>query len=152
MIFIQLSQIWHVNPLNTVPLIIWYRDAAFRFVTYRTDEQKKFWFAQESWAAAVIRRCFTRNRDTNGRGRPWCLGRSGAFPSAVNGGCDVSCPSSEFLRQRAGKLREALAHLVDSYAACRWCSKRRLGDSLAFDPFSLQQDCLAASEVDVGRC
>ena len=25
------------------------------------------------------------------------------------------------------------------------------GDSLAFDPFSLQQDCLAASEVDVGR-
>ena len=67
MIFIQLSQIWHVNPLNTVPLIIWYRDAAFRFVTYRTDEQKKFWFAQESWAAAVIRRCFTRNQDTKGR-------------------------------------------------------------------------------------
>lgn len=26
-----------------------------------------------------------------------------------------------------------------------------LGDGLAFDPFSLQQDCLAASEVDVGR-
>ena len=26
---------------------------------------------------------------THGRGRPWCLGRSGAFPSAVNGGCDV---------------------------------------------------------------
>ena len=26
-----------------------------------------------------------------------------------------------------------------------------LGDSLAFDPFSLQQDCLAAPEVDVGR-
>jgi hypothetical protein len=25
------------------------------------------------------------------------------------------------------------------------------GDGLAFDPFSLQQDCLAASEVDVGR-
>ena len=24
-------------------------------------------------------------------------------------------------------------------------------DGLAFDPFSLQQDCLAASEVDVGR-
>jgi hypothetical protein len=36
-----------------------------------------------------------RPRDTlsvvqHGRGRPWCLGRSGAFPSAVNGGCDVS--------------------------------------------------------------
>ena len=27
-----------------------------------------------------------------------------------------------------------------------------LGDGLAFDPFSLQQDCLAASELDVGRC
>src|SRR5262245_55828174 len=26
-----------------------------------------------------------------------------------------------------------------------------LGDGLSFDPFSLQQDCLAASEVDVGR-
>jgi hypothetical protein len=26
-----------------------------------------------------------------------------------------------------------------------------LCDGLAFDPFSLQQDCLAASEVDVGR-
>ena len=26
---------------------------------------------------------------THGRGRPWCLGRSGAFPSAVNGRCDV---------------------------------------------------------------
>ena len=26
-----------------------------------------------------------------------------------------------------------------------------LSDSLTFDPFSLQQDCLAASEVDVGR-
>jgi hypothetical protein len=25
------------------------------------------------------------------------------------------------------------------------------GDGLAFDPFSLQQDCLAASEVEVGR-
>jgi hypothetical protein len=25
------------------------------------------------------------------------------------------------------------------------------GDGLAFDPFSLQQDCLAAPEVDVGR-
>jgi hypothetical protein len=25
-----------------------------------------------------------------------------------------------------------------------------LSDSLAFDPFSLQQDCLATSEVDVG--
>jgi hypothetical protein len=26
-----------------------------------------------------------------------------------------------------------------------------LGDGLAFDPFSLQQDCLTVSEVDVGR-
>jgi hypothetical protein len=26
-----------------------------------------------------------------------------------------------------------------------------LCDGLVFDPFSLQQDCLAASEVDVGR-
>ena len=54
MIFIQLSQSWHVNPLNTVPLITWYQDAAFRFVIYWTDERKNFWFAQESWAAAEL--------------------------------------------------------------------------------------------------
>ena len=54
MIFIQLSQSWHVNPLNTVPLITWYQDAAFRFVIYRTNERKNFWFVQESWAAAEL--------------------------------------------------------------------------------------------------
>ena len=25
-------------------------------------------------------------------------------------------------------------------------------DGLSFDPFTLQQDCLASSEVDIGRC
>ena len=67
MIFIHLSQSWHSKPLNTVPLITWYQDAAFRFVIHRTNERKNFWFAQETWAAAVVRRCFTRNRDTKGR-------------------------------------------------------------------------------------
>ena len=25
-------------------------------------------------------------------------------------------------------------------------------DGLSFDPFALEQDCLTASEVDIGRC
>ena len=54
LIFIHLSQSWHGNPLNTVPLITWYQDAAFRFVIHPTNERKNFWFAQESWAAADL--------------------------------------------------------------------------------------------------
>ena len=54
MIFIHLSQSSHGKPLNTVPLITWYQDAAFRFVAHPTNERKNFWFAQESWAAAEL--------------------------------------------------------------------------------------------------
>ena len=49
MIFIHLSQSSHVNPQNTVPLITWYQDAAFRFVIYRTNERKN-----SGWAAAEL--------------------------------------------------------------------------------------------------
>ena len=40
MIFIHLSQSSHGKPLNTVPLITWYQDAAFRFVVHPTNERK----------------------------------------------------------------------------------------------------------------
>ena len=42
MIFIQLSQSWHVKPPEHSSSITWYQDAAFRFVIYRTNERKNF--------------------------------------------------------------------------------------------------------------
>jgi hypothetical protein len=85
MIFIHLSQSSHVNPQNTVPLITWYQDAAFRFVIHRTNERKNF------WAAAALLHSEPGHQGatysvasglgdpppwslTHGRGRPWCLG------------------------------------------------------------------------------
>ena len=64
----------------------------------------------------------------------------------------ADCPSSKFLRQRAVPIKGGSGSsglmmlrgllLVPQAALC---------DGLAFDPFSVQQDCLAASEVNVGR-
>ena len=60
-----------------------------------------------------------------------------------------SCPSSEILRQEAGRnlSGESGASGVSFVLRECWCM-----DGFAFDPFSFQQDGLTASEVDVGRC
>jgi hypothetical protein len=56
------------------------------------------------------------------------------------------CPSSEFLGQERLKIREFLARLI-----CNTVQQAAIGDGLSFDPFSFDQNGLAAAEVDVGR-
>ena len=63
----------------------------------------------------------------------------------------VGCPSSKFLRQRAAQIKRGSGSLVDELRGLPLMLQATLCDGLAFDPFSLQQDCLAAPEVDVGR-
>jgi hypothetical protein len=46
---------------------------------------------------------------------------------------------------------EALAPLVDDVTRLAVGAAGGVGRCLAFDPSSLQQDCLSVSEVDVGR-
>jgi hypothetical protein len=65
---------------------------------------------------------------------------------------EQDCPSSEFLRQRAVPIRGGSGSFyLMTLRGLPLVLQAALGDGLAFDPFSLQQDCLAASEVDVGR-
>jgi hypothetical protein len=54
LIFIHLSQSWHVKPPESVLLITWYQDAAFWFVIYRTNERKISGLHRKAGAAAEL--------------------------------------------------------------------------------------------------
>ena len=66
MIFIHFSQSWHGKPFHRIVPILG-NGVPRSGSIHRTNKRKNFWFAQGSWAAAVIGRCFIRNRDTTGR-------------------------------------------------------------------------------------
>ena len=94
MIFIHFSQSWHGKPFHRIVPILG-NGVPRSGSIHRTNKRKNFWFAQGSWAAAVTGAASfgtgtpraelvgcVRPRGhpllwcNDGRGRPWCRGRS----------------------------------------------------------------------------
>jgi hypothetical protein len=81
-----------------------------------------------------------------------------AMPSAMSNGrrnsrrntAPPECPSSEFLRQRAEKIKGGLwliaGVMSDSLQAVLQAA---IGDGLSLDPFSFCHDSVAASEMGI---
>ena len=72
-----------------------------------------------------------------------------AFPG--NGQMKPECPSSNALRQMAVWIIGVTGSSSFSLCGFLLMLQATFLDCFSFDPFSFQQDCLTASEVDVGR-
>ena len=64
---------------------------------------------------------------------------------------EIACPSSDKLRQMAARLTRVTGSSGFSLCDFPLMLQASILDCGSFDPFSFQQDCLTAPEVDVGR-